>query len=265
MEEMLFIKDWAKVFWLAEAEKAKEIWWTRFPVSRNGNSYRRLMATRDGQTAFCVFVGIVRLCQRERTHGRVLVKGKPMTALDVAAETGISVKQVEAGFKILKSDDIGWLIPVSKVTRDMVHPDEWPVFNRAATGQEPGGNRAVIGVKPLSEKRREEEEKNNSSNSILSLGATGADKAPIAAAAAELSVAKVQERAVAIATKPGWVPEDKPWITEAKAKALAALPFKGDVFKRVLREAKASRKTLDNPAGYVIRRLEEAAAGRGTA
>jgi hypothetical protein len=264
MDEPLFIKDWAKVFWLAEAEKAKEIWWTRFPVARNGNSYRRLMASRDGHTAFAVFIGILRLCQRERTHGRVLVKGKPVTPLDVAAETGISVRLVKAGIDLLKSDDVAWLIPMSKVTPDMRLDGEQPGDNRATTGQQPASNRASIGVKPLSEKRREEEEKNNSSNSILSLGATGADKAPIAAAA-ELSVAKVQERAVAIATKPGWVPEDKPWITEAKAKALAALPFKGDVFKRVLREAKASRKTLANPAGYVIRRLEEAAAGRGTA
>jgi len=262
--ETLFIKDWAKVFWLAEAEKAKEIWWTKFPVARNGNSYRRLMATRDGHTAFCVFIGVVRLCQRERTHGRLLVKGKPMTSLDVAAETGIGLKQVEAAFKILQGDDIGWFIPVSKVEEDMVLPSEWAGIRRLQTGQQPASNRATTGAIPQSEieKRREDEEKNNSSsNNILSLGATGPAKAPIAAAAAGLSANQIEYRAVAIATKPGWVPEDKPWITEAKAKALAALPFKGDVFKRVLREAKASRKTLTNPAGYVIKRLEEAAGG----
>lgn len=256
MEEMLFIKDWAKVFWLAEAEKAKEIWWTRFPVSRNGNSYRRLMATRDGHTAFCVFIGIVRLCQRERTHGRVLVKGKPMTALDVAAETGISVKQVEAAIKILTSAEIGWLLPVSRVTRDMVLDSEWPVVNRAATGQEPASDRAVTAIRE--EKRREE--KDNSSNSILSLGATVPAKAPIAAAAAVISPEKVQERAEAIAKRPAWMTDEtKAWITPETALELAKLPFTNPQFVAVLKAAKASRKTLSNPAGYVIKQLKRAA------
>lgn len=259
MNETLFIKDWAKVFWLAEAEKAKEIWWTRFPVSRNGNSYRRLMASRDGHTAFAVFVGILRLCQRERTHGMVTVKGKPVQPIDISAETGIPMKQVAAAMKVLASDDIAWLIPVSKVTEDMVLPGEWPVGNRAATGQEPANNRATIGVKPLSEKRREEEEKNNSSNSTLLLGATGPAAAPIAAAAAGIPPDKVQERAEAIAKRPAWMTdENKPWITPAKAQELARLPFKNDQFIGILKAAKASRKTLKNPAGYVISQLEKA-------
>jgi len=164
MDEPLFIKDWAKVFWLAEAEKAKEIWWTRFPVARNGNSYRRLMASRDGHTAFAVFVGILRLCQRERTHGRVLVKGKPVTPLDVAAETGIPMRLVKAGIDLLKSEDVAWLIPMSKVTPDMMLDGEQPGDNRATTGQQPVRNRSAIGVKPLSEQKQQQEQKQEKRN-----------------------------------------------------------------------------------------------------
>ncbi len=69
----------------------------------------------------------------------------------------------------------------------------------------------------------------------------------------------IEKRAVAIATRPSWLhDETKAWISAETARTLAALPFTNQAFADVMRAAKASRRNLRNPAGYVIKKLQEA-------
>lgn len=54
------------------------------------------------------------------------------------------------------------------------------------------------------------------------------------------------------------------WVDRGEtARRLAALPFTTGQWAQVMREARKSRNTLENPAGFVIRRLEAAGAVGG--
>lgn len=103
------VKDYRAVFHCRLADSAKEIGWTKFPVDRCGDSYRRLMDSPKGHTAFCVFIGIIRLCARGRTDGVLTVKGRDMTPQDVQRETGIQAARVRAGIATLTDKEVGWL------------------------------------------------------------------------------------------------------------------------------------------------------------
>lgn len=182
---MLEIKDWKNVFYLAEAWKHAEVWWTKFPVARASVSYRRLMATRDGHTAFCVFIGLLRMVQRGKTQGVLVVKGKAITAIDVAAETGISVKWCQAGMKMLESEEIGWLVPhvAGRVQAD----GERTADERRDDGGEPADGRRMDGVTPSKRREEKRREENNSSSSKTPVAVRGPVRhQPLVAAAAGL-------------------------------------------------------------------------------
>lgn len=184
---MLEIKDWRNVFYLKEAWKHPEVWWTKFPVARASTSYRRLMATRDGHTAFAVFIGLLRIVQRGKTLGVLSLKGKPIEAIDVAAETGIPLKMCEAGMNLLKSDAIGWL--VEQGAQQSIEADEdgqQPADNRPSDGEQTAEDRRPAVVTPP--KRREEKRReDNSSSSKTPVAVRGPVRhQPLVAAAAGL-------------------------------------------------------------------------------
>lgn len=110
----LVIKDYKDVFWLFEMGRIVDVTWTKWPVSRNSTSYRRLMLTPQGRAAFCVFNGIVRLVSRERTGGMLVMRGVEMSPEDIHTETGIPMKDVRAGLVVLTGKDIAWIITIEE-------------------------------------------------------------------------------------------------------------------------------------------------------
>lgn len=111
------IKDYKEVFWTFEAGRAIEITWTKWPVARNSGSFRRLMRTPAGRTAFCVFNGCLRIVARGRTDGLLVVKGRPITVEDIEVETNIPTAAVKAGLALLASSEIGWIITTAEQHR----------------------------------------------------------------------------------------------------------------------------------------------------
>lgn len=138
------IKDYKRVFWLFEMGRADEVTWTKWPVSRNSTSYRRLMLTPAGRTAFCVFNGIVRLVSRERTGGMLVIRGRAMADTDIHTETGIPLKDVRLGMAMLKSQDIAWIITVE----EQIRLDK----EREKPGSKPGESGSVDGLKTSQER-----------------------------------------------------------------------------------------------------------------
>lgn len=119
----LAIKDYRSVFWLKEAARYKDVTWGRFPAARNSTSYRRLMRSRDGHTAYCVFVAIWRLVTRAKNEdGRLVIKGKPITVDDIHDESGIDHKRIEDGLAMLQRPEIGWLVPVAETVASRSAP-----------------------------------------------------------------------------------------------------------------------------------------------
>lgn len=134
MSPLLTIKDFQEVFWAFEAGRCVEVTWVKWPVVRGGTSYRRLMATAQGRSAFAVFNGIVRLVARERTGGMLTLKGTPITAEDINVETNIPVKAVEEGIAILQRPEIGWLVPFREAGKDRPPDGQGTDTGRAANG-----------------------------------------------------------------------------------------------------------------------------------
>lgn len=125
------IKDYRSVFWLKESCRYKEVTWGKFPASRNSTSYRRLMRSREGHTAYCVFVAIWRLVTRAKSEdGSLVIKGKPITAEDIHDESGIELKRISDAMEMLQSPEIGWLITVEEA-----------VSSRDGSGSQTGNKR----------------------------------------------------------------------------------------------------------------------------
>ena len=84
--------------------------------------------------------------------------------------------------------------------------------------------------------------------------------APLAAAAAGIFTDEdIRKRAAYLLTKPEWA---QVWISERGAEELAGLPIDENDVKRVYAEARKSRTTLKNPAGYVVAELKRIAEGK---
>lgn len=83
--------------------------------------------------------------------------------------------------------------------------------------------------------------------------------APAAAAISiELKPDVVQERIEFLRRRPDWLPEKKPWILPDVVRELALRPeLTSQVVNQTLREARDSRHTLDNPAGWIVSRLRK--------
>lgn len=84
--------------------------------------------------------------------------------------------------------------------------------------------------------------------------------APAAAGAQPLSPALSQdiidERVRFLRRRPDWLPELKPWITVDVVEELARRPdITQQLVTKVLRQARDSRNTLTNPAGWIVAQL----------
>lgn len=115
------IKDYKKVFHCTYAERAGEITWTKFPVATGSLPFRRLMASPVGHAAYCVFLGLIRLCARFRTGGRLVVKGEVITPDDIAGETGIPPKYIVPALEMLHSERIGWIVACNIAATSLQH------------------------------------------------------------------------------------------------------------------------------------------------
>lgn len=144
------IKDWERHFWLKESAKHAEVTWTKFPVSTESISYKRLMAFREGRDAYCVFVAIVQMVARKRLPGVLRDGNTTIDVADISLATGLSPKVVQASIERLALPTIGWLEPISDLSAT-VSP---PVVDRFQNGDKTADNRFQNGGQPVNERRK---------------------------------------------------------------------------------------------------------------
>lgn len=124
---------------------------------------------------------------------------------------------------------------------------------RDRDSQNPSRSRhAATVTKGAPEQEKKREEKNSSSSKSENR----------AAPAAGLSPELVQSNAEYLRRKPDWLPEGKPWLTNDAVMEFADSWLTGDDVNRVMREARDSRKTLSNPAGFIVKELRAIARKR---
>jgi hypothetical protein len=84
-----------------------------------------------------------------------------------------------------------------------------------------------------------------------------------AAAAVELkpslSQEQLQSNARYLSRRPDWLAHDRSWIDTATALELAAMPLARSDVDQTIADARRSRATLNNPAGFVVKRLRSIA------
>lgn len=111
------------------------------------------------------------------------------------------------------------------------------------------------------EQNRTEQKKNNSNsiNKVLSAPAPVAAPTAAPAPAADAADDGLRKWAAERARRPEWLPQGKGWIRAGVwlDTARACPHVTREQFEDIIREAKASRGTLDNPAGFVLARLRE--------
>lgn len=146
--DLLRIKDWEQTFYTSEAFRYAQVTWTKFPVSTDSIRFRRLMRTREGREAYCVFVACVQLSARAKAKGVLLVGSTPLDSQDIAAATGIPPKVVEASIQLLASPEIGWLVPAGSADPPDDWPQEIPANARGDHGDVTGRSRGSHGATP---------------------------------------------------------------------------------------------------------------------
>ena len=166
------IKDWERHFFLKESSKHAEVTWTKFPVSTESISYKRLMAFREGRDAYCVFVAIVQMVARKRLPGVLRHGDTSIEVEDIALATGLPAKLVQNAINRLALPSIGWLQPVA----DRSETDSPPVENRPATGGQPVNERRKTALEV--EEEKEEEKTKGISPAAAQLPPSGASEAP---------------------------------------------------------------------------------------
>lgn len=151
---VLTIKDWDRTFHLEESLRHSEVTWVKFPTRTDSLAYKRLMRTREGRDAYCVFVACVQRCARSRSRGKLSAGGSPITHRDLADSTGLPLKVVSASIEILQSPDIGWLIPAPEPGNKRAENGPQPFAERSENGQQPFGERAGNGLAHAAAKSR---------------------------------------------------------------------------------------------------------------
>lgn len=248
---MYAIKDWNSVFEDAKSREVEELKFCKWPVTRTSESAGKLRRTVKGSFALGVFSTLVELAARMPTRGILCDSRGPMTPERYADRYGLPVKAAREAFEILSSPSIGWL-----VTIDAPSTDHRRTIDEASTDHRPS-----IDVPPHTQQHHTTPHKTTPSPSPEQI-----DQAPTqhrdktgtgtGAAAADDGL---RQWAAERARRPEWLPQGKGWIRAGVwlAAAQACPAITREQFDDIIREAKASRATLANPAGFVLSRLRE--------
>lgn len=256
METCWAIKQWDDVFEDYRSREVKRLRFLPFDLTRNSEAYRMLVSSRKGVEAYGVFWALVLVAARCPVRG-VLAdeRGRSLSVARLAIKTGMSAEAIEDAIATLGNEDIGWLVrvqcphPAGDAVSDVSVPtDETPSAHRPRTDgldKNTDGPPMRTQKTPTPRAHAQNSNKNNNSNSN-----TGA------AAAGDLDGIN-KARSEFLRRKPDWLPAGKPWLSQEACDELAPLPIGIEHVEAVYREAKASRLTLDNPAGYVRKKLRE--------
>lgn len=264
------IKDWNEVF---EDHRSREV--TRLHylpcrvLDRKSDAYATLVTMDGGVEAYGVFWALVLIAARCPVRGVLSDDRGPMTAIRLAVKSRLPVNSVERALGLLSMPEVGWLQQVSSTHE--VPTDCRRGADAPPTACRPNADRNVKTDDDLSQTADEvptkpplgaERARNSTQqHTTATATATGGDEQRGAAAAAvELSAEEIAGRAAYLQARPAWLGEAKRWLSPGAVREFAADPRVSQaVVDEAYAEGKAAR-TLDNPAGVVIKRIRAAIA-----
>src|SRR5689334_12355649 len=105
------IRDWHRHFEIAQSRKlTKPLTWVATPCKHDGKSFRRLMLSENGPAVYGAWMLIVQIAAKCPTRGVLADQDGPLTADDLAINTGCPSSVFENAIKVLTSQHIGWLV-----------------------------------------------------------------------------------------------------------------------------------------------------------
>lgn len=289
MAEAWAIKDWTDTFETWETRRLrKPLAYIRLKVGYQSARYRILMATPGGPEAWGVFVSMLTVAGKTTPRGMFAREGAEMTTRLLAVESSVPLDALNRSIKLLTDPEIGWLLRATIPIDDRITWDFAPCAEPADAPENVvgGGAKPTNGhpkpqnrtQKPTTDRPKPQisahtTEHYTTSHYSTATAASGANgsRTPDAAAAAEISddekeKTRVRGLAAYIAKRPDWLPEDKPWISRRAAAGMASWGgLTREWWDATLREARDSKRTLANPAGYVIAQFKLAASAGGAA
>lgn len=241
----LRIKDWNATF---EFNKTREITgaldYTAWPTRQDSEGFGVLMRTKGGITAYGIFGCLVQIAAKCPARGVLKDERGDWTPERLARKFAMPEKVAADAFAMLAGASIGWLVDVEQVP---VSGDKAPRGRRFSDGLAPESRRSGVDPAP---KDRTGQEKTGQEQQEQSGGGA-------AAAEGRWSAEELKTRTAILLRRPEWLPEGKPWITEAVCAELSRLGIFDTDVTAVYAEAKKSRTTLDSPAAYVIAKLRK--------
>lgn len=231
------IANWETKYENNRSRELKEAAWFPCPNVFDGDGYCTMIEGPDGPIAYCGWILLVGVASRCQPRGTLIqTTGHPHTPTSIAFKTRVPVTVIDLA--INRGLHTKWLEEVPHASATSSHPP-------------------ATEVRPLP---REEERKGNTpSPPPLSTNTTARENPPKdggdGGGVIELTVSQVALYRTILA-KPAWMGQDDAWIDAVTARTLACLPTTTPaLIAHAVKEARAKRKTLTNPAGLVVKRL----------
>ena len=107
------IKDWNKLFEIAQSRKCERLHWVAIPNKHDGKGYRRIAKRADATDIFTAWILILQVASKQDERGLLVDEGRPITTEDLADKTGYPEKIFILAFDVLSGQKIGWLEKVN--------------------------------------------------------------------------------------------------------------------------------------------------------
>ena len=107
------IKDWDRLFEIAQSRKCERLHWVATPNKHDGKGFRRLARHERSCELFSAWNLILQVASKMPKRGLLVDSDGPLDAEDLADKTGFPKDIFELAFKVLTNPKIGWLEKVN--------------------------------------------------------------------------------------------------------------------------------------------------------
>ena len=107
------IKDWDKLYEIAQSRKCLRLHWVAVSNKHDGTGFRRLAKHEKRCYVFTAWILMLQVASKQEKRGLLVNAGQPITAEDLADKTGYPEEIFKLAFEVLCDPKIAWLEKVN--------------------------------------------------------------------------------------------------------------------------------------------------------
>ena len=236
------IKDWGArpgLFEVSQSKRYSTVSWLPIPINLNGAHYEALMASREGQSAYAIFLASACYAATLRRRGMFIDEKGPIPIVKVAQKLHAPPADVQAAWDILSGPEIEWYQEVAPSTASRIAREIKKELRSEQTRSRPGAG--SVPEQEQEQAAEQERDRDISASKARELAAPG-----VRLAAGSLAVDEAVLRIL-----------DRFWKrSPGKARALAENP--NATYERVCWLAdRVIREKPKAPPGFIRKGIEE--------